>query len=488
MKQKYTLFYFILFSIVIFSFETTISRGDDNCTLLIKLDNLDNINGFELKNDLEIIKIIKEINLIVVRSNEVFTDDVRNKLLLDSTILFIEPNIQIRLPENEVFTNNFEKSELSKNSDDPFWDCDSSTGFGQWNMRILEVEEGWGVESGDNLVVVSVIDTGIAYDHQDIADNYLSGGYNWAYDNDDPYDDNGHGSWVSGVIAAKKNNQIGIAGIADVKIMAEKVLNSNGGGKIDNLIMGLIHAADLGVDIINLSLGTDTYSQALEDAVNYAYDQGCILVAAAGNRNRDTPHYPAAFENVIAVTATFGEPNDVIAPYSNYGEWVDLSAPGGWDADNSYTPDIGEYWILSLSDGKDEYMYGTGTSGSVPHVSAAAALCLSLAPSLNNQEIEVILSNSSEDKGLVGWDTRYGHGRINVKQALLNTPVKSVGGEATKIYLITDRTSVRFNKFLIIFIMLFLGSSGIISSEVKGIIQKEKIELYKRTKTINRGK
>jgi subtilisin family serine protease len=489
MKHKNIVLYFMFLLFIIFSFDIKISNCDDDSTLLIKVDNLNYLKSFESKKGFEIIKIIEEINVIVVRSDEVFSDDVRNELLLDSNILFIEQNIQIGIPENEAFTDNFENGELSMYSDDPFWSFDSSTGFGQWNMRILELEEAWGIESGNNMIVVSVIDTGIAYDHQDIIDNYLPGGYNWAYDNDDPYDDNGHGSWVSGVIAAKKNNQIGIAGIADVKIMAEKVLNSNGGGKIDDLIMGLIHATDLGVDIINLSLGTDSYSQALEDAVNYAYDSGCILVAAAGNRNRDTPHYPAAFENVISVTATYGEPDDVIAPYSNYGEWVDLSAPGGWDADGSYTPDFGEYWILSLSDGKNKYMYGTGTSGSVPHVSGTAALCLSLAPSLNSQEIEAILANSSEDKGTPGWDTRYGHGRINVKQALLNTPVLSVGGEATIIHLISKRQPVRSNMFLIFFIItLFLGSSRIISSETKGIIHKEKIELYKRTKTNNRGK
>jgi subtilisin family serine protease len=351
-------------------------------------------------------------------------------------------------------------------------------------MRVLDLDKAWHIEKGSKNVIVSVIDTGIAYDNPEISSCYLPGGYNWVGDNEKPYDDNGHGSWVSGIIASKSDNNIGIAGMSEVSIMAEKVLDSKGSGSISDLIQGIIHAADSGADIINLSLGTDHYSQALKDAVDYAQNKGCLLVAAAGNKNSNSPHYPAAFGNVLAVSATYGEPEDSIAGYSNYGEWVDISAPGGWDSNGNSLPDIGEFWILSISNEQDTYMYGTGTSASVPHVSGTAALCLSAYPNSGSKDLTNMIINTVEDKGIPGWDQYYGYGRINPEKALLYNELHTVGGEAIIMeqyyetgYLDSIKSFIMFNMVLLLIMTSIFYNNPAFS------LWNDKIELYKRMRT-----
>jgi subtilisin family serine protease len=450
--------------------------------LLIKFETLEEINEFASINGLEIIEVVDEINIMLVNYPEAYSDEVKD-LLLGKGVNYIEPNNIVTLPGDEHYSK-FTKGEVTSFTNDPFWTSDPSTSLGQWNMRILDLEKAWLIEKGSKSVIISVVDTGLAYDHPEISYNYLPGGYNWVENNDSPYDDNGHGSWVSGVIMAKSDNEIGVAGMADVSIMAEKVLDSRGGGSISDLIQGIIHAADSGADIINLSLGTDTYSQALKDAVDYASSKGCLLIAAAGNRHSKTPHYPAAFENVIAVTATYGEPDDGIAPYSNYGGWVNISAPGGWDQNGNYFPDVGEYWVLSISEEQDTYMYGTGTSASVPHVTGTAALCLSLYPNSSDQDLIDMLINSAEDKGVPGWDEYYGHGRVSPEKALLINTLQPVGGEAAVIEVNIETIYPESTTSFIMFIsILLLIMATIFYGDAFCSIGKEKIELYKRMKT-----
>jgi subtilisin family serine protease len=213
------------------------------------------------------------------------------------------------------------------------------------------------------------------------------------------------------------------------------------------LVSALIHSADLGVHIISISLGTYHYSTPLALAVEYAHDKGCVIVASAGNDSTMSSRYPAAFPEVLAVTATWGEP-EIVSWYSNYGPWVSLSAPGGQDFDGDHSPDPGEYWILSASDRVDRFMYGTGTSASTPHVSGVAALLKSVNPYLTNSEIVEILKESADDLGDAGWDVYYGDGRVNAYEALKISGVTSVGGNAELIALGQDaKTSI--NPFLL---------------------------------------
>ncbi|MBD3204841.1 S8 family serine peptidase [Candidatus Bathyarchaeota archaeon] len=456
---------------------------------LIKVEDFKKVEELSKFLKIDFIDEIKEIEVIMIRSQSVFSDTVTNKIIMKYGIHYIEPNFKISIPEDQTFFELSNKETMITYSDDPFYDSDPLTQKGQWNLRVLNIEEAWKKETGDNIIIVSVIDTGIAYNHTELNDSYLEGGYNWIENNYDPFDDNGHGSWVSGIISAKRNNQIGISGMGDIRIMAEKVLDSTGSGTISDLIQGIIHAADNGADIINLSLGTDFYSQALKDAVDYAHEKGCILIAAAGNRPNSNPHYPATFSNVIATSATYGEPQDILAPYSNYGEWIDVSAPGGWDNNQNSFPDVGEYWILSASNMVDTYMYGTGTSGAVPHVSGLAALCLSSNPSATNQDIRYFILQSAVDKGSEGWDPFYGHGRINPEEAISLSNIQSVGGDGL---MINPKHQIRKNPIIISFIMFVISLSivmvGIVSKYLLPFMHRDKIKLYKRTRSHIRGK
>ena len=150
------------------------------------------------------------------------------------------------------------------------------------------------------------------------------------------------------------------------------------------------------------------------------------MIAAVGNDNTDRPHYPAALSKVIAVASTYGEPNDVRAPYSNYGSWVTVSAPGGYE---------GYYVLSTYNQSDDAFAYVYGTSQATPHVSGLAALYKSLHPTATNKEVEEAIERGIEDKGKEGWDELYGYGRVNAYRTLVTIPVTSVGGEGEIVYL-----------------------------------------------------
>ena len=140
-------------------------------------------------------------------------------------------------------------------------------------------------------------------------------------------DDNGHGTWVAGIIAANPNDGYGIAGISwRDKILPVKVMSGTGTGDTADLTAGIIWAADHGATVINMSVGGFPQSQYVQDAVNYAWSKGVVLVGAAGNNNREETFYPASFDNVVSVSAT--QINDEFSSWSSYGPKVDVSAPG----------------------------------------------------------------------------------------------------------------------------------------------------------------
>ncbi len=389
------------------------------------------------RSGLKVVRWMDGIGVLLVRVEaEVKISEVVKALERHPSIEYIEPNYIVKLQEGCLGPSLKTGMHApiipggpAQQPNDPLYTSDPYTGRGQWNLRVIGMQEAWSLEEGSRRVRVAVVDTGVFYRHRDLQSSYMAGGYDWVNDDPDPDDDYGHGSWVAGIIAAETGNGYGVAGIARISIIAEKVLNNRGSGTIADLASGITHAADLGVDIINLSLGTDTYSSTLERAVTYAYEKGCLLVAAAGNRGTSTPHYPAAFEEVIAVASTYGEPEDVRAPYSNYGGWITLSAPGGWDQDRDGIPEAGEFWIISTDNKPDSFRLGTGTSASTPHVSGLAALIKSRHPQATSLEIRRVLEYTALDKGTPGRDDYYGYGRIDAYRALKQPLLTSVGGE-----------------------------------------------------------
>jgi thermitase len=335
-----------------------------------------------VKSNGEIVNVVSirgEIIACVVKIPFEVVSSFRKQVQASGLSRYIEPNLKFQ-------------AQLVPN--DPFWSF-------QWGPQRIEADYAWDTTIGDPSVVVAVVDSGIDYDHPDLDDNYIALGYDWVNDDNFPMDDNGHGSHVAGIIAAELDNGIGIAGIANVSIMAEKALDEWGFGKSGNLSNAIIHAVDQGANIICMSWGTYFHSELIYEAISYASDEGVLLVAAAGNEATSAKLYPAAYNEVIAVTAT-GQ-SDAPAGFTNYGEWVELAAPG---------VDIySTFW-------DDLYRYMSGTSMSAPHVAGVAALIWSQFPDKTSDWVRARLRYTADDLGDPGFDEYYGYGRVNARRAV----------------------------------------------------------------------
>jgi type VII secretion-associated serine protease mycosin len=270
----------------------------------------------------------------------------------------------------------------------------------QWALDRLQAESVWTRSRGAG-VTVAVIDTGVAA-HPDLTGSFVAG-KDFASGGNGRNDGHGHGTHVAGIIAATPDNNLGVAGLApDVTIMPIKVLDDRGSGYSSAVSNGIIWAADRGADIISLSLGGG-YDAGQGVAVAYAISRGVTVIAAAGNeRGSGSPvSYPAAFPGVIAVSAT--QSDNLIASYSNRGDYVDIAAPGS--AIYSTLPSGYASW--------------SGTSMATPYVSAAAALVMARARALSvTVNVPELLVSTADDLGPVGVDQDFGAGLVDPVGAL----------------------------------------------------------------------
>lgn len=316
--------------------------------------------------------------------------------------------------------------------DDPFYRY-------QWHFPQIQMPQAWDLTNGAG-VIVAVVDTGVAYEDYDIylrapdlANTLFVPGYDFTGLDSHPNDDHGHGTHVAGTIAQSTNNSTGVAGIAyGAKIMPVKVLNSMGSGTYTDVADGIVWAADNGAKVINLSLGGIGASTVLEDAVNYAYQKGAVVVAAAGNYNGPIC-YPAACEKAIAVGATDYARNRTY--YSNYGQQLDLAAPGGVpDADLDLDGNIDGVLQQTFGGGDPSafsYYYFSGTSMAAPHVAGVAALLISHGNVTNPDQVRQALQNTAIDLGAAGWDEFTGYGLVQAYDALRYQPAPT--GTATPL-------------------------------------------------------
>ncbi len=272
----------------------------------------------------------------------------------------------------------------------------------QWYLPKINAPKAWDSNKGSPAIVVAVIDEGTQKDHPDLKHsvykpyNMVNGSTN--------YTAGDHGTHVSGIIAANFNS-IGTSGVAPrTKVMPINVF-SGLGADVYTVAKAIRYAADKGAHIINMSLGGTSSPAAVNDAVQYAAKKGVTIVAAAGNDNTSRTMYPAAYKNVIAVSATMA--NDGKASFSNYGNYVDVSAPG--------------VNILSTT-ARSRYAAYNGTSMATPIISGTAALILAKNPFLTGAEVEYVLKNSAVDLGSKGKDIYFGNGRVNTARALEKTP------------------------------------------------------------------
>jgi subtilisin family serine protease len=293
----------------------------------------------------------------------------------------------------------------------------------QWGHARIGSEDAWDLHTGVDTVIIAIIDSGVDTSHPDLAAKIVPG-FDFVDDDVDPDDSNGHGTHVAGIAAALTDNETGVAGMSwGAGIMPVRVLDANGGGTSADVADAIVWAANNGADILNLSLGTTVFSQALQDAVNTAHGSGCLVVAAMGNYRLDgnPTAYPAALDNVLAVAAT--DRYDGIAWYSQYGSHCDVAAPGGelaylHDSSGIRSTMPTSSCTLNGYGYSSSYDYLQGTSQATPFVSGLAALVWSVAPDLGPDQIQAIVENTAQDLGPVGWDTDTGWGLIDAAAAV----------------------------------------------------------------------
>jgi len=276
----------------------------------------------------------------------------------------------------------------------------------------------WEETKGDEDILIAVIDTGVDLIHPDLVNKIASSGKDFVNGDDDATDDHWHGTAVAGIAAAESNNGIGIAGVAwNCMILPVKVMDENGDGFYADVIEGIIWAVDNGAHVINLSVGGSIDDPDLEAAVEYAYQNGAVVVASSGNDGSSVA-YPAAYDSwVLAVAST--DMDDMRPPESNFGPEVDVAAPGEsilttapiWYTPPNFLP----------------YLWAWGTSFAAPHVSGMAALIMSIKPWMEVSDLMKVIRYTADDVNAdeyPGQDDYIGYGRINLDTALVPIPIK----------------------------------------------------------------
>ncbi len=287
----------------------------------------------------------------------------------------------------------------------------------------IDAPEAWTAQKGSASIIVGVIDTGIDYNHPDLAANIWTNpaeatgipgvdddgngyvddirGWDFVSEDNDPYDGNRHGTHVAGTIGAAGNNGAGVAGVNwTVKLMALKFLNDGGSGTNADAIEAILYAKFFGVPVTNNSWGGGGRSRALQDAIA---SSGALFVAAAGNSGSSSVHYPAGYnlDNILSIAAT--DRNDSLASFSNFSAtWVDLGAPG---VDIISTLPNNGYGPLS------------GTSMAAPHAAGAAALVLAQFPGMPILSVKAQLMNTVDSRASLAGKTVTG-GRLNLARAI----------------------------------------------------------------------
>ncbi len=301
----------------------------------------------------------------------------------------------------------------------------------------MNVLKAWDSESGSEDIIVGILDSGCKTDHPDLngrvwvnknetrngRDDDGNGfiddvnGYNFAYDNSNVKDDGGHGTNISGTVGATTNNSIGFAGIDQkCKLMICKNLDDENLGEYSWWSASLYYAANNGARVLNMSEGGYDYSKTLENAINFAYDAGCLIVASMMNKNNGDTYYPASFKNVLAIGAT--DTDDARCREftwgggSNWGKHIAVIAPGN------------RVYGLDYKDNFNYDVYWSGTSQATAYVSGIASVLLGQDPSRSNRDLKEIITKTAIDEvgdpreDTPGWDQFYGYGRVDLYEAL----------------------------------------------------------------------
>ncbi len=296
----------------------------------------------------------------------------------------------------------------------------------QWFLDAVGAVDAWsslnGFTSGSG-VTVAVLDTGIDLSHPDLS-GQIAGGTCFTGENITGQDNNGHGTMVAGIIAAKANNSIGVSGVAPgAKLLAVKVMTKAGTGSSANIIKGINYAVSKGADVINMSLASAYYDSLMNTAISNAANAGVVVVCAAGNSSSSAGSWPSDCEDAISVTSTGSD--GTFSSFSNYGEAKDIAAPGENMTSTAYSK---------------TYKSGNGTSFAAPVVAGVAALLLDADSTLSVSEVKDILYTSADDLGASGKDIYYGYGQVNAEKAVM---LALDIGEQDSAYTVTNEKEVQ---------------------------------------------
>lgn len=289
---------------------------------------------------------------------------------------------------------------------------DPYLGSTSWQLENLNLPDAWSLSTGSASIVIAVLDSGVDRRHEDLGafvpgHNFVDGGVNTS-------DGNGHGTAVTGVVAAQGGNGKGITGVCwKCRIMPVKVLGADNSGSWSDVASGVIWATTHGARVINMSLGLPKGSRAIAAAVSYAIKHNVVVVASSGNENSTKPDYPSAYPGVLSVgavdeTSTRYSTSNHNVRYgkwgSNYGSWVDVDAPGC----------VNSTWPTSPSHPSGNYTYFCGTSASAPFVAGLAGLALSYAPTASAAQVVDAIESTARQT----TDKNSAHGLIDAKATL----------------------------------------------------------------------
>jgi len=282
--------------------------------------------------------------------------------------------------------------QLTYTPGDPFY-------YGQYHHQTIHTSEAWDRSVGYN-VTVAVLDNGIDMNHEDLMGKIVDP-YDVTYDSPYTLSMGDHGTHVAGIIGSAMENGYGGVGVAPAASIMPIDVFAGSSAYTSEVIEGIYRAIDHGADIINMSLGNYSYNSFFQDAINYAYNRDILVVAAAGNDATNLTHYPSSYNHVISVGSTTQD--DTLSYFSNYGSYVDITAPG---SDILSTTPYNFYETFS------------GTSMASPVVAGVAALVKSSEPYLSVDDITNRLTSTADDLGSAGRDDYYGNGRVNAKSAM----------------------------------------------------------------------
>ncbi len=370
------------------SLDTLIARFDVQAA--VPLDNLERGDPV-LKETLGLSRIYV---LTLASSSDL--QDALSAFSADPAIEYAEPDLigyGAGMPDDERFDQQWNLHNTGQSGGEPDADVDAP--------------EAWDLSTGITSTVLAIIDTGVDLDHPDLAGKIIPG-YDFVNDDGMPQDDHGHGTHVAGIAAASTDNGIGVAGLCpECRIMPLKALDSGNSGYYSWWASAIVYAVDHGANVINMSMGGTGYSQALRDATLYAYAADVPIVAAMMNDGNSTLYYPAAFTETIAVGST--DRYDDRSSFSNYGDHIDLVAPG--------SAILSTMW-------DDTYASWYGTSMATPHVAGVLGLVHSVRPGYTVEELRQVLRATADDQvgppneDKKGWDRYFGAGRLNAARAV----------------------------------------------------------------------